>query len=132
LPSPIVTGKKKEPEYCWWLCSLKSEKRVWTFLEYLTCCLITTDVAVRLINSKTSGKKSLDKHQAARITRYVLLYPLQWMIPAIDYILISTRRRKSITTARKSMLKLVKLQSLAAKCCKMRKIIALQNLQILY
>jgi hypothetical protein len=31
------------------------------------------------------------------------------------------RRTKSITTASKSMLKLVKLQSLAAKCCKMRK-----------
>jgi hypothetical protein len=30
------------------------------------------------------------------------------------------------------MLKLVKLQSLATKCCKMRKIIALRNLQILY
>jgi hypothetical protein len=43
-------------------------------------------------------------------------------IPAIDYILIWARRTKSITTARKSMLKLVKLQSLVAKCCKMRKI----------
>jgi hypothetical protein len=32
------------------------------------------------------------------------------------------KKKKSITTARKSMLKLVKLQSLAAKCCKMRKI----------
>jgi hypothetical protein len=35
---------------------------------------------------------------------------------------ISARRTKSITTARKSMLKWVKLQSLSAKCCKMRKI----------
>ena len=46
----------------------------------------------------------------------------QWMIPAIDEILIWARRTKSITTARKSILKLVKLQSLVAKCCKMRKI----------
>ena len=30
--------------------------------------------------------------------------------------------KKSITTARKSILKSVKLQSLVAKCCKMRKI----------
>ena len=44
------------------------------------------------------------------------------MILAMDSILIWERRTKSITTARKSMLKLVKLQSLVAKCCKMRKI----------
>jgi hypothetical protein len=44
------------------------------------------------------------------------------MIPAIDEILISARKTKSITTGRKSMLKLVKLQSLVATCCKMRKI----------
>ena len=35
---------------------------------------------------------------------------------------IQARRTKSISTARKSMLKLVKLQCLVAKCCKMRKI----------
>ncbi len=45
-----------------------------------------------------------------------------WMIPAIDKVLIWTRRTNSITTARKSILKLVKLQSLVAKCCKMRNI----------
>jgi hypothetical protein len=33
---------------------------------------------------------------------------MEWMIPAIDEILIWARRAKSITTARKSMLKLVK------------------------
>jgi hypothetical protein len=32
------------------------------------------------------------------------------------------KKKKPITTARKSMLKLVKLQSLVAKCCKMTKI----------
>ncbi len=36
------------------------------------------------------------------------------MIPAIDEILIQTGRTKSITTARESILKLVKLQSLVA------------------
>ena len=45
-----------------------------------------------------------------------------WMIPAIDEVLIWARRTKFITTARKSILKLVKLQSLVTKCCKMRKI----------
>ena len=44
------------------------------------------------------------------------------MIPAIDLILIRARNTKSIITARKSILKLVKLQSLVAKCCKMWKI----------
>ena len=39
---------------------------------------------------------------------------------------------KFITTALKSVLNLVKLQSLFAKCCKMQKNISLQNLQILY
>ena len=33
-------------------------------------------------------------------------------------------KSKSFTTARKSMLKLVKLQSLVAKCCKIRKVYA--------
>ena len=54
------------------------------------------------------------------------------MNPAIDEILIWAGRAKSNTTARKSILKLVKLQSLVAKCCKMRKKIALQIQQILY
>ena len=35
-------------------------------------------------------------------------------------------------TGRKNFLKLVELQSLKAKCCKIRKYIALQRLQILY
>ena len=34
------------------------------------------------------------------------------------------KKSKSFTTARKSMLKLVKLPSLVAKCCKIRKIYA--------
>ena len=46
----------------------------------------------------------------------------QWMIPAIDEILIQTRRTKTITIAGKSVLKRVKLQRLVAKCCNMRKI----------
>ena len=33
------------------------------------------------------------------------------------------KRTKSITTARKSIFKLIKLQSLVAKCCKMKKIL---------
>ncbi|CAB3982389.1 CNPPD1-like [Paramuricea clavata] len=41
---------------------------------------IVTDVAVRLINSKTSGKKSLDKHQAARITRRARISPCALMM----------------------------------------------------
>ena len=41
--------------------------------------------------------------------------------PAVDQILIYARTTKSTTTARKSILKLVKLQSLVAKCCKMRR-----------
>ena len=32
------------------------------------------------------------------------------------------KKKNLVTTARKSMLKLVKLQSLVAKCCKMTKI----------
>ncbi|XP_028393458.1 protein CNPPD1-like isoform X2 [Dendronephthya gigantea] len=41
---------------------------------------IVTDVAVRLINSKTSGKKSLDKHQATRITRRARISPCALMM----------------------------------------------------
>ena len=42
------------------------------------------------------------------------------------------KKSKSFTTARKSMLKLVKLPSLVAKCCKIRKKMRLRSLQILY
>ena len=41
---------------------------------------IVTDVAVRLINSKTSGKKSLDKQQASRITRRARISPCALMM----------------------------------------------------
>ena len=47
------------------------------------------------------------------------------------YRLIFYLGKKSILPG-KSKLKLVKLQSLVAKCCKIRKYIALQTLQILY
>ena len=40
----------------------------------------------------------------------------------MDRILKNVQMGKFITTALKSILKLVKLQSLVAKCCKMRKI----------
>ena len=51
----------------------------------------------------------------------------------MDRILKNVEVGKFITTALKSVLKLVKLQNLVAKCSKMRKIyIALQSLRILY
>ena len=42
------------------------------------------------------------------------------------------KKAKSFTTARKGVLKLVKLPSLVAKYCKKRKIVRLRSLQILY
>ena len=45
-----------------------------------------------------------------------------WTDCIMDKILKKVEMGKFITTALKSILKLVKLQSLVAKCCKMRKI----------
>ena len=47
---------------------------------------------------------------------------LKWTDCIMDRILKKVEVGKFITTALKSILKLVKLQSLVAKCCKMRKI----------
>ncbi len=44
------------------------------------------------------------------------------LLDKVDETLIWARRTKTLTTARKSILNLVKLQSLVAKCVKMRKI----------
>ena len=49
----------------------------------------------------------------------------EWVIPVIDKILIKARRTKSNTTARKSVLELLKLQTLVAKCCKCRLFVVL-------
>ena len=57
-----------------------------------------------------------------RITQNGLTLPLQWTDCIMDTILKKVEVGKFITTALKSILKLVKLQSLVAKCCKMRKI----------
>ena len=46
----------------------------------------------------------------------------QWTDCIMDRTLKKVEVGKFITTALKSILKLVKLQSLVAKCCKMRKI----------
>ena len=46
----------------------------------------------------------------------------EWTDCIMDRILKKVEVGKFITTALKSILKLVKLQSLVAKCCKMRKI----------
>ena len=48
--------------------------------------------------------------------------PFKWTNSIIDKILKKVEIVKFITTALKSILKLVKLQSLVAKCCKTRKI----------
>ena len=48
-------------------------------------------------------------------------FTLQWTDCIIDEIFKNIEIVKFITTALKSVLKLVKLQSLVAKCCKMQK-----------
>jgi hypothetical protein len=52
----------------------------------------------------------------------------------LDEILIEVKRRESNTTAKKNIMKLVKLQDSVAKCCGACRLenIALQSLQILY
>ena len=51
-----------------------------------------------------------------------------------DQILLSTEKRRtnSGSTARKTIVILVKLQSFAAKCCKIRKILPCEVFQVLY
>jgi hypothetical protein len=62
------------------------------------------------------------KYQVSRCNFYLefVSYFISWSHYRL--IFISTKWCKYITTTRKSILKLVKLQSLVAKCCKMRKI----------
>jgi hypothetical protein len=50
----------------------------------------------------------------------------------LDEILIQVKRRESNTTAKKKIMKLVKLQNLVANVVKLGKDIVLQSLQILY
>ena len=45
----------------------------------------------------------------------------QWTICIIDLHSVWAKRTKSFTTARKRILRLVELQGLVAKCCKIRK-----------
>ena len=49
-------------------------------------------------------------------------YQVEWTNCIMDRILKKVELGKFITTALKSILKLVKLQSFIAKCCEMRKI----------
>ena len=56
-------------------------------------------------------------------------WELQWTDCIIDKIFQNVEIVKFITTALKSVLKLVKLQSLVAKCCKMRKMQACKVLR---
>mgnify|MGYP002804073949 CR=1 FL=1 len=48
----------------------------------------------------------------------------QWTIPLLNWVFIFAKKEKSFTTAGGSILKLVQLPSLAARCFEMRKIYA--------
>ena len=57
----------------------------------------------------------------------IFIYSCSWTIKTMDNLQVRLyfdlrKNKKSITTARKSTVKLGKLQSLVGKCCKIRKI----------
>jgi hypothetical protein len=99
----------------------------WSVIRNISNPTMRTGLDFKSAQFWSSLRRSRGLDQNARSwnliqSEYYRLFPVRILSNTIDYFFIQTRRTKSIIIAQKSILKSVKLQSLVAKCCKIRKI----------